>query len=63
MTREENFERMLRDVQANYKDIVEKMDKLKAGGKTKTATYRELLGNKLLYQNMLSMYRVYGLID
>lgn len=63
MTREENFERMLSDVQSNYDGIVEKMDKLRAEGKTKTATYRELLGNKLLYQNMLTMYRIYGLID
>lgn len=63
MTREENFERMLRDVQANCRDTAEKMERLRAEGKTKTATYRELLGNKLLYQNMLSMYRIYGLID
>lgn len=63
MTREENFERMLSDVQSNYDGIVAKMEKLKAEGKTKTATYRELLGNKLLYQNMLTMYRIYGLIE
>lgn len=63
MTREENFEHMLSDVQANYARTVEKMEKLKAEGKTKTATYRELLGNKLLYQNILTMYRVYGLIE
>lgn len=63
MTREENFERMLRDIRSNYNGTVEKMEKLKAAGKTKTATYRELLGNKLLYQNMLSIYRIYGLID
>ena len=63
MTREETFEHMLSDVQANYAGIVEKMEKLKAEGKTKTATYRELLGNKLMYQNMLTMYRLYGLIE
>lgn len=62
MTREENFERMLTDIQNNYSSIVEKMEKLKAEGRTKSATYRELLGNKLLYQNMLNMYKLYDLI-
>lgn len=62
MTREENFERMLADIQNNYSSIAEKMEKLKAEGRTKSATYRELLGNKLLYQNMLNMYKLYDLI-
>ena len=29
----------------------------------KTATYRQLMGNKLQYQNMLSLYQIYGLLD
>ena len=63
MTREERFERMLADVQANYSVIVEKMARLKAENRTKTVTYRELMGNKLVLQNRLTMYRTYGLID
>ena len=58
----ENFEKMLSDVQRNYEDTVLKMEKLKAEGKTKSATYRQLMGNKKTYQSMLSMYRIYGLI-
>ncbi|MDY2699426.1 MAG: hypothetical protein ACI4E5_05985 [Suilimivivens sp.] len=58
----ENFEKMLSDVQRNYEDTVLKMEKLKAEGKTKSATYRQLMGNKMTYQSMLSMYRIYGLI-
>ena len=61
--REEKFERMLRDVQHNHADVVEKMEKLKAAGKEKTATYRQLLGDKLMLQNILSLYRIYGLLD
>ena len=57
-----NFEKMLSDVQKNYEDTVLKMEKLKAEGKTKSATYRQLMGNKMTYQSMLSMYRIYGLI-
>lgn len=29
----------------------------------KTATYRQLMGNKLQYQNMLSLYQIYGVLD
>ena len=58
----ENFEKMLSDVQRTYEDTVLKMEKLKAEGKTKSATYRQLMGNKMTYQSMLSMYRIYGLI-
>ena len=39
------------------------MKQLKEGGKEKTATYRQLMGNKLQYQNMLSLYKIYGLLD
>lgn len=63
MLREEQFEKMLADVRESYDATVSKMEKLKAEGKTKTATYRELLGNKLLYQKLLMMYRIYGLIE
>ena len=37
------------------------MKKLKAEGREKSATYRQLMGNKMQYQNMLSMYQIYGL--
>lgn len=63
MTREEQFERMLADVQANYRGITEKMEALRTEGKTKTVTYRELLGSKLTYDLLLTMYRSYGLIE
>lgn len=61
--REEKFEKMLRAVQQEYESTVSKLDKLKAEGKNKTATYKQLLGDKLTLQNILSMYRIYGLIE
>ena len=61
--REENFEKMLTFVQGKYADTVEKMDKLRAADKTKTATFRQLMGDKLMYQNMLTLYKLYGLIE
>ena len=60
--REEKFERMLAFVRASYEAAVRQMQQLKAEGKTKAVRYRELMGEKLTYQNMLSIYRSYGLL-
>ena len=49
--------------QKEYKEILAKMDELKAKGRVKSATYQQLMGRKLMYQNMLSLYELYGLID
>ena len=61
--REEKFESMLRAVQLEYDDTLQKMETLKAQDKTKTATYRQLLGEKLMLQNILTRYQIYGLLD
>ena len=62
-SREAAFEQMLSTVQEQYRDTVVKMERLKAEGKIKSATFRQLLGDKMMYQTMLSMYRSYGLLD
>ena len=54
---------MLSGIQADYAETVRKMDALRAENKVKTVTFRQLMGNKLLYQTMLGMYREYGLIE
>ena len=59
----EAFERMLADVQESQRQTVARMDALKAQGKEKTVTFRQLMGSKLMYQSLLSMYRSYGLIE
>ena len=56
------FEQMLADVQARYGATVEKMAALKAAGRQKSATYQQLLAAKLNDQNLLALYRLYGLI-
>ena len=61
--REERFERMLQEIQAEYASSEQKMAVLRAEGKTKTVTFRQLMSNKLMYQSMLSMYREHGLIE
>lgn len=57
------FEDMLKTILSQYDSTVEKMAKLKAEGKEKTVTYRQLFANKLQLQAMLSYYRTYGLIE
>ena len=63
MTRLEAFEKMLADIrqQADYES--EQMEKLKADGKEKSATYRQYFGNRMLYKMILDKYRQYGLIE
>ena len=54
------FEKMLSDILAQYDSVTEKLAGLKAEGKEKTVTYRQLFANKLQYQTILSYYRTYG---
>lgn len=61
--REEKFERMLESIKTQYTSTVERLAALKAEDKTKTATYRQLLGEKLRLKEMLTLYEVYGLLD
>ena len=61
--REEKFEAMLRSVLQEYDTTAQKLEKLKAEDKTKTATYRQLLGDKLMLQAILTRCKIYGLLD
>ena len=57
------FEDMLAAILRQYDDTTEKMAELKAEGKEKTVTYRQLFANKLQLQAMLSYYRTYELLE
>ena len=61
--REEKFEKMLQAIQKEYDDTVNKMENLRLEGKTKTVTYKQLMGTKVALQNMLSRYEIYGLLE
>ena len=63
MERLEAFETMLQELQQRFEFEKKKMEEMKLQGKEKTATYRQYMGNRLLYQQMLALYRKYGLID
>jgi len=55
------FETMLASIEKDYSDICGKMEQLKAQGREKSATYRQLMGNKLMYKQMLFLYTLYGI--
>ena len=55
------FEKMLSAIEEKYAGIISKMEALKAQGREKSATYRQLMGNKLMYKDILSLYELYGL--
>ena len=59
----EQFEKMLQAVQTKYAAIVRQMEELKEKGRIKSVTYQQLLTRKMTYQNMLSMYEIYDLIE
>ena len=61
--REEKFEQMLSDIQNEYLEADRKVKQLRAEGKEKTATYRQLMGTKLMLDSFITKYRLYGLLD
>lgn len=62
MDRLQAFERMLADLQARYAQTEEKMQALKAQGREKSATFRQLMGERMQMRAMLDLYRVYDLL-
>lgn len=62
MDRLEAFEKMLAQVVSQAEYETAQMEKLKAAGKEKSATYRQYFANRLVYRQMLDTYRKYGLI-
>lgn len=63
MERLEAFEKMLSDIKKQAEYEVEQIKQLKAAGKEKSATYRQYLGNRMLYNRILEKYKEYGLIE
>ena len=63
MERLEAFEKMLHDLKAQASYEVDEMERLKAEGREKSATYRQFFGNRLFYKQLLNTYKKYGLMD
>ena len=63
MDRLQAFEAMLHDIQEQCEREKNAMDELKAQRKEKTATYRQYMGNRLMYSRILDLYKQYGILD
>ena len=63
MDRLEAFEKMLAQIVSQAEYETAQMEKLKAAGKEKSATYRQYFANRLVYRQMLDTYCKYGLIE
>ena len=63
MDRLEAFEAMLSDIRKQSDYETGQMEKLKAEGREKSATYRQYFGNRMFYKMMLAKYREYGLME
>ncbi len=59
----EAFEAMLEAVEREYDAILSKMEQLKKDGRVKSVTYRQLMGRKAMYRDMLDLYEIYGLLS
>lgn len=62
MDRLQAFETMLADVQHGADLKKAEIEKLKAQGKEKSATFKQYLADRLFYQRMLALYEKYGLL-
>lgn len=63
MDRLENFERALQDILNEYERLGKELEKLRQEGKNKTTKFRELLGKKLVYSMIITIFKRYHLID
>ena len=63
MDRLESFENMLAGIEREYADTVGKLEALKKEGKAKSASFRQLLGNKMMLLKIFSYYKAYGLVE
>ncbi len=57
----EAYEKMRQNVLAEFSSMEKQMEELKAQGKVKSATYRQLMGRKMTYQTILKLYELYGI--
>ena len=63
MDRLENFEKALKDILSEYDKLGKELEKLRNEGKMKTIKFRELLGKKLVYSMIITIFKRYNLID
>ena len=64
MTNEERlaaYDRMYADLLREREKVLSDMDKLRAAGKNRGATYQQLLAQKLTVQDLIRRFELYGI--
>lgn len=57
------FEKALNDIIKEYDNLGKELQKLRSGGKNKTTKFRELLGKKLVYSKIITIFKRYDLVE
>ena len=63
MDRLERFKKALNDILNEYDKLGKELEELRNDGKNKTTKYRELLGKKLVYSMIITIFKRYDLLD
>ena len=63
MERLEKFEKALQDILGEYNNLGKELEKLRNDGKTKSTKFREILGKKLVYNMIITIFKRYDLIE
>ncbi len=63
MDRLARFEKALQDILNEYDRLGKELEELRNEGKSKTTKFRELLGKKLVYSMIITIFKRYDLID
>ena len=57
------FEKALKDILNEYEKLGKELETLRNDGKMKTTKFRELLGKKLVYSMIITIFKRYDLIN
>ena len=55
------YDRMYADLLKERDKVLSDMEKIRAAGKNKGATYQQLLAQKLTLQNLIGRFEIYGI--
>ena len=55
------YDRMYADLLKERDKVLTDLDRLRAAGKNKGATYQQLLAQKLTVQNLIGRFEIYGI--
>ena len=63
MNKLERFEKALSDILSEYDKLGKELEILRNEGRQKTTKFRELLGKKLVYSMIITIFKRYDLIE